>query len=114
MGIFDFLCQSSTSRKATTQDIQGVLDQLTEDEALTDGLEDEGASLLLQWAKEHIQRFAERNQGQDFDSYNRQLRLLLRISSRLAAQRQELSETEFLEQLTQLLDLAFSPPSEDE
>jgi len=114
MGIFDFLFGSSSPKKLSSEAVQDAIERLTEDEALTSGVEDEGAKILLQWAKERIQHWHEYTPAQDVETFSNQLRLILRMGSRLAAQRQELSEVEFLEQLIQIVDAAFSLPDEEE
>jgi len=114
MGIFDFLFGSSSPKKPSSKAVQDAIDRLSEDEALTSGVEDEGAKILLQWAKERLQHWHEYTPAQDVETFSNQLRLILRMGSRLTAQRQELSEVEFLDQLIQIVDAAFSLPNEEE
>ena len=112
MGLFDNIIRHPT---ITSEETQQALEQLDDDESLTRDIEDEGAKILLLWGKDRVQKWVETPPLPllGFDTFTRQVRLMLRTSSSLTTQRTELTEAEFLAKLTQLLDMAFSPPPEE-
>ncbi len=94
----------STSNTETDQ-IQSLIEQLYENEGLTDALTDEAATLLLNWGEQQLQNLAHLQLSQtDLDNSAHALQRAMRLVNRLIEQRADLSDTEMVEHLLKLVE----------
>jgi hypothetical protein len=100
--------------------IQRYVEQLYEDERLTDNLADQSAGTLLKWGEAQLKALAGLNLDEAaLDGAARQLRSLMRSINNLAGQHMDLSEEELVEGLIDLVketlqyrDTLSTPPKE--
>ena len=91
--------------EAATDLVQRFVEQLYEDERLTDNLADQSAGTLLKWGEARLNGLAELNLDEAaLDGAARQLRSIMRSINRLAGQRVDLSEDELVEGLIDLVE----------
>lgn len=87
--------------------IQKAVMRLYEDEALTDGLTDNAAQILLKWGAQQLEDVGVQTANQPgFDTTADQLRQLLRVINRTVGRRSELSTPEMSEQLAKIVGRA--------
>lgn len=87
--------------------LQSAIEQLYAHEGLTDNLTDETATLLLNWGEQQLKTLANLNDNRaDPDLLAYQLQRLMRAINRLIGQQAELSETEMVQKLTNLVEQA--------
>jgi len=85
--------------------IQRFVEQLYEDERLTDNLADQSAGTLLKWGEARLKSLAELNLDEAaLDGAAHQLRSIMRSINRLAGQHVDLSEDELVEGLIDLVE----------
>ena len=85
--------------------IQRAIEQLYENERLTDALTDETAIILLNWGEQQLKSLATLNREHtDLESMVQQLHQIIRAINRLMEQRAELSEIEMIERLLKLVE----------
>lgn len=93
----------------TQQTVQQVIERLYERENLSDNLTDEAAKLLLIWGEGQLKHLAGLNiQPPEIEAAAQQLERVLRQVNRLVGRRTELTETEFLQQLLQLIETSLN------
>jgi hypothetical protein len=85
--------------------IKPYIEQLYEDEALTDSLTDQEAKILLGWAEQQLRSLSPLEAKPDkLDSATRQLRRVLRTINQLMGQKAGLSETQMVQRLLRLVE----------
>ena len=85
--------------------IRPLVEQLYESEGLTDALTDEAATLLLSWGEQQLKNLAHLKLSQsDIETAAQALQKAIRAVNRLIEQRVDLSDTEMVEHLLQLVD----------
>jgi hypothetical protein len=90
---------------ANETQIQHLVEQLYENEPLTDALGDEAATLLLTWGERQLNNLGQLHLEQaELDSAAQALQQAMRAVNRLIEQRVDLSDTEMVEQLLKLVD----------
>jgi mannitol-1-phosphate/altronate dehydrogenase len=95
----------ATDLEPDDEQIQRFVEQLYEDERLTDALTDRSASLLLTWGEGQLKRLGELNLDHaTLDRAAQRLRWVIRRINRLIEQQADLSETEMVEQLLMLVN----------
>jgi hypothetical protein len=83
-----------------------AIQQLREDEGLTDNLTDESARLLLDWAENMLKKYNQPGNAKGIVSVNNaQILQLVRSINRLSDAQSQMSETEFLKNQLSLLDI---------
>lgn len=98
---------SEEEPNADTGHLQKFIEQLYEDERLTDALVDESAALLLNWGEGQLKRLYSLNLGStELERAAHQLRRILLFINRLVGQRTDLSEPELVQRLIRLVDKA--------
>ena len=87
--------------------IQAAIERLYENERLTDALTDQPARLLLNWGEQRLKQLAaSTTDSAAFDQVAQQVQQVMRTVNRLAADRAELPETDFIQRLLNLEDQA--------
>jgi hypothetical protein len=85
--------------------IRPLVEQLYESEGLTDALTDEAASLLLTWGEQQLKNLAQLRLDQaGLKNSAHALQQAMRTVNRLIEQRRELTDTEMVEHLLELVD----------
>jgi len=81
------------------------IEQLYEDEALTDSLTDQEAKILLGWAEQQLRSLTPLQAKPDqLDGAARQLRRVVRTINQLMGQKAGLSETQMVQRLLRLVE----------
>ena len=89
------------------EQLQPLIDQLYQNEALTDALVDSDAAILLAWGESELRRLAGFPSGQvDLDSVARELQRVMRSINRLVGQKAELPDTQLIQRLLRLVEQA--------
>jgi len=96
-----------------------AIQQLYENESLTNACMDESAELLLAWGEAQLQGLDQPDE-EALDKVLRQLQRTMRTINRLVADQQDMSEAKFAKRLLRLVDQAMqlaeektAPPSND-
>jgi hypothetical protein len=85
--------------------IKPYIEQLYEDEALTDALTDQEAKVLLGWAEQQLRSLSPLQAKPDkLDSAARQLRRMIRTINQFMGQQAGLSETQMVQRLLRLVE----------
>lgn len=85
--------------------IRPLVEQLYESEGLTDALTDEAATLLLTWGEQQLNNLAHLHLSQtDIEAAAHALQKAIRAVNRLIEQRADLSDTEMVEHLLELVN----------
>jgi len=85
--------------------IQPMVEQLYQNEALTDALTDDAAKLLLQWGEQQLNNLAGLSLSpENLDSAGQALQKAMRAANRLIEQRADLSDVEMIEHLLKLVE----------
>jgi hypothetical protein len=95
----------ATDSDSDENQIRPLVEQLYESEGLTDALTDEAATLLLSWGEQQLKNLAHLKLSQtDIETAAQALQKAIRAVNRLIEQRADLSDTEMVEHLLQLVD----------
>lgn len=86
-----------------TDPIQLAVEQLYENEALTDALMDEAAKMLLGWGERQL-RDMEGRDDMTIEQVTQHLQYPMKTINRLMQQHAELSETEMMQRLLKLVE----------
>ena len=87
--------------------LQPLLDQLYQDESLTNSLVDSDAAMLLAWGESELRRTANLPPNQiDLDSVARETQRVMRTINRLVGQKAGLSATQLIQRLLRLVEQA--------
>lgn len=87
--------------------IQAAIERLYENERLTDALADQAAQLLLSWGEQQLKQMAaSTTDPAAIDPASQQVQQVLRAINRLAEDRAELSEADFIQRLLELVERA--------
>jgi hypothetical protein len=87
--------------------IRQLIEQLYENEGLTDALTDESAKILLGWGEQQLKGLLPLAADPDkLESAAQQLQQVIRTVNRLIEQKAELSDTEMVQQLLRLVEQA--------
>ncbi len=93
--------------QAAKSQIQQAIQQLYEDEGLTNALTDEPATILLSWGEEQLKDLADFDYDQpDLVRTAYQLRRVIRAINRLGERQTDLSEKELVQRLLKLVERA--------
>ena len=85
--------------------IRPLVEQLYESEGLTDALDDEAATILLQWGEQQLNNLAQLRLDQtNLENAAQALRQAIRAVNHLIEQRAELSDKEMVESLLKLIE----------
>ncbi len=85
--------------------IQPLVEQLYENEGLTDALTDDAAKLLLEWGEQQLNNLADlRLSPENLDVAAQSLQRAMRSVNRLIEQRADLSDVEMIEHLLKLVE----------
>jgi len=85
--------------------IQRLVEQLYENERLTGNLTDEPAKILLKWGEQQIRDLAQTHSDQaELEKLAYQLQRVIRSINRLVGQKADLSETDMVERLLELVE----------
>jgi hypothetical protein len=86
-----------------------AIEQLREDEGLTDNLTDESAKLLLDWAESLIRKYNQPGVAKSIDPINNtQILELVKTINRISGTQAQMSETEFLKSQLNLLNIVLN------
>jgi hypothetical protein len=95
----------ATDSDSDENQIRPLVEQLYESEGLTDALTDEAATLLLSWGEQQLKNLAHLKLSRtDIETAAQALQKAIRAVNRLIEQRADLSDTEMVEHLLQLVD----------
>ena len=87
--------------------LQPLIDQLHQDEALTNALVDSDAAMLLAWGESELRRAANLPPTQiDLDSVAREVQRVMRSINRLVGQKAELPDIQLIQRLLRLVEQA--------
>jgi len=86
-----------------TDQIQLAVEQLYENEALTDGMPDEAAQILLNWGEGQLRNVKAR-EAEEIKKVLQYLEYPLKTINRLIEQHAELSETQMVQRLIKLVE----------
>lgn len=97
----------STTADAEPNQIQPLVQQLYENESLTNALTDEGANILLDWGERQLKSVAAFNVEQsEFEQTARQLQRVMRAVNRAIELKTELTDTQMVQRLLTLVEQA--------
>lgn len=97
------------SLKPNESQIKRALDRLSEDEALTDALDDRGAKTLLAWGEQLVNglNLAEMTAEQFENTLQNGVRII-RAVNRTNSQRMDMTDEVFVQQIIEILNIALS------
>lgn len=97
----------NTTAGAESNQIQLWVQQLYENEGLTNALTDEGANVLLDWGERQLKGIAAFNVGQsEFEQTAHQLQRVMRAVNRVIELKTELTDTQMVQRLLTLVEQA--------